>query len=141
VLRLDTETWGVPADVGTEPWELAASPVTNELWTANRVDESVSVLSLANPDAPVEAERLTPPHPLDVSRDAFQRPMGISLLPGSNLMYVANANEDPGGDGGHHPPPGGQKNPGSVTIVNVASRAVIQVVEVPNLARSVAFLP
>jgi DNA-binding beta-propeller fold protein YncE len=141
VLKLDTVTWGTSADVGTEPWQLAVSPLTNELWVANRVDESVSILSLANPDAPVEAQRLAPLHPLDASREAFQRPMGISLQPGSNLMYVANANEDPGGDGGHHPPPGGQKNPGSVTIVHVGTRAVARVVEVPNLARSLAFLP
>jgi DNA-binding beta-propeller fold protein YncE len=140
VLNLESQTWGSSAIVGDGPMQLALAPTRNELWVANWIGESVSILSLADPDAPAEVMQLSPPNPLSPARQAFQRPMGISLLPGSNLMYVANANED-GGDQGHHPPPGGQEEPGSVVIVNVASRAVLRIEEVPNLARSLAFLP
>jgi DNA-binding beta-propeller fold protein YncE len=127
-------------DVGTGPWHLTVVPQTNELWVANWAEQSVSVLSLANPDAPVEVARLAPQHPLDPSRPAFVKPIGISLLPGSNLVYVANSNDDGSGQG-HHPPPGGQASPGSVAVVNVTNRTVLAVEEVPNFARFVSFLP
>jgi DNA-binding beta-propeller fold protein YncE len=141
VLKLDTQTWGTSALVGEGPCQLAVAPMTNELWVTNWIGESVSILSLANPDAPVEMVQFSPLHPLDFTRSAFQRPIGASLQPGTNFMYVANANEDAAGEQGHHPPPGGQMNPGSVAIVNVLSRTVTRVVEVPNFARSVDFLP
>ncbi len=127
-------------DVGAGPWHLTLIPQTNEIYVANWLDESVSVLSLANPDAPVEAVRLDPQNPLDPARPAFVRPIGISLLPGTNLVYVANSN-DTGNGQGHHPPPGGQNPPGSVAVIDVMTRAVVSVEEVPNFARSVSFLP
>ncbi len=140
VMNTATEEWGTSVVVGDAPWHLALSPATNELWVANWIGESVSILSLADPDAPVQVFELRPQHPLDPSRPAFERPIGISLRPGTNFMYVANANDDGNGQG-HHPPPGGQENPGSVAIVNVVTRTVSRVIEVPNFARFVSFLP
>lgn len=140
VFRTDTRDWGTSVEVGDAPWHLALSPQTNELWVANWIGESVSILSLVNPDAPVQVAELRPNRPLNPSLPAFERPIGISLRPGTNFMYVANANDDGTGQG-HHPPPDGQKNPGSVTTLNVLTRTVVRVDEVPNFARFVAFLP
>ena len=142
VLNLGSETWGTSVIVGEGPVQMALAPPTvNELWVTNWTGESISILSLTNPDAPTEVMQWNPPHPLNPTLGAFQRPIGISLLQGSNFMYVANANEDAGGVQGHHPPPGGQKNPGTVAIVNVMTRTITRIVEVPNFARAVAFLP
>lgn len=140
VLNTQTLTWGTSVTVGDAPWHLTYIPSTNELWVANWIGESVSILSLADPDAPVQIQELKPVHPKDPERNAFERPIGISLLPGTNIVYVASANDDGSGQG-HHPPPDGQKNPGSVTSVNVTNRAVLRVEEVPNFARFLAFLP
>src|SRR5688572_8653266 len=132
--------WRTSVAVGEGPWHMAMSPTTNELWVPNWLGESVSIISLANPDAPTQLLELRAPHPLDASRDAFQRPIGIALAPGGNYMYVANTNDNESGQG-HHPPPGGQKEPGSVAKIHIATRTVQQVEEVPNFARFVTFLP
>jgi DNA-binding beta-propeller fold protein YncE len=139
---LDTATleWKTSVAVGEGPWHMAIAPSTNELWVPNWLGDSVSILSLANPDAPVQVMELRAQNPLDGTRSAFQRPIGIALGPAGNFMYVANANENESGQS-HHPPPAGQKAPGSVTRINIATRTVQQVEEVPNFARFVTFLP
>jgi DNA-binding beta-propeller fold protein YncE len=132
--------WKTTVTVGDGPWHMAISPSTNELWVPNWLGSSVSIISLADPDAPVQELELRAQNPVDGSRSAFQRPIGIALGPDGASMYVANANDDGTGQG-HHPPPEGQKNPGSVTKIQIASRTVVQVEEVPNFARFVTFLP
>jgi YVTN family beta-propeller protein len=140
VLDTSTLTWGTSASVGEGPWHMAISPATNELWVANWLGESVSIVSIASRAAPIEVLRLQAQHPLDATRPAFERPIGVGLAPGGNFMYVANTNDDGLGQG-HHPPPEGQKAPGSVAKIHIATRQVLQVEEVPNFARFVTFLP
>lgn len=140
VLEIATLEWKTSVAVGDGPWHMAISPATNELWVPNWLGESVSIISLANPDAPVQQMELRAQNPIDVSRSAFQRPIGIALAPDGAYMYVANTNDNQSGQG-HHPPPGGQKQPGSVAKIDIATRTVVQVEEVPNFARFVTFLP
>jgi len=140
VLNTATLEWKTTVTVGDGPWHMAISPATNELWVPNWLGSSVSIISLADPDAPVQELELRAQNPVDGSRAAFQRPIGIALGPDGAYMYVANANDDGNGQG-HHPPPEGQKRPGSVAKIQIASRNVVQVEEVPNFARFVTFLP
>jgi YVTN family beta-propeller protein len=140
VLNTATLQWKTSVTVGDGPWHMAISPSTNELWVPNWLGSSVSIVSLSNPDAPVQELELRAQNPVDVTRSAFQRPIGIALGPTGTYMYVANANDDGQGQG-HHPPPEGQKRPGSVTKIQIATRTVVQVEEVPNFARFVTFLP
>jgi YVTN family beta-propeller protein len=139
---LDTTTleWKTSVAVGNGPWHMAIAPSTNELWVPNWLGESVSIISLANPDVPVQVMELRAQNPLDPTRSAFQRPIGIALAPNGASMYVANTNDNESGQS-HHPPPAGQKKPGSVARILIASRTVQQVEEVPNFARFVTFLP
>jgi DNA-binding beta-propeller fold protein YncE len=135
-----TPRWGTSADVGQAPWHLALSPTGDELWVANWVDESVTVLSVTNPDQPSFLHTLRPSHPFDHHHGALKRPMGIGFSPDGNLVYVTSTN-DTGEGMGHHPPPEGQKNPGNVTIFDAATKEIVAVPEVPNFARFISFLP
>jgi DNA-binding beta-propeller fold protein YncE len=147
---LDTESVdddpGTPVDwrgqvtVGAGPWHLAVSPSGTEVWVANWLDSSVSIVDVTNPDAPVEVARLAPKHPADDELDVLLRPIGIAFSPDGTEVWVASANDDESG-GGHHPPPDGDKAPGTVAVFDAATREVKSVAEVPNFARFLSFLP
>jgi DNA-binding beta-propeller fold protein YncE len=128
------------AEVGEKPWHLALSPDGQELWVANWFGKSVSVVSVANPDAPVVVDTLTPTHPADPTRLVLLRPIGIAFSPDGARVWVSCANDD-GSGSGHHPPPDGEKKPGDVVVFDRASRTVVSVTEVPNFARFAGFLP
>ena len=142
VYVMDTATLTFTAEipVGDAPWHLALSPSGGELWVANWVGNSVAVVDVTNPDAPGVPDILTPDHPQDPGRKALQRPIGISFSPDGNRVWVACANDD-GAGAGHHPPPDGERPPGSVVVFDRATRAVVDVTEVPFFARFVSFLP
>lgn len=142
VFVMDTATLTFPAEVtvGDGPWHLALSPDGTQLWVANWLGESVSVVDVSNPDAPVVLDTLTPSHPHDPDRLVLQRPIGVTFSPDGARVWVACANDD-GEGSGHHPPPEGEKNPGNVVVFDRATRSVIAVTEVPNFARFVSFLP
>lgn len=52
-----------------------------------------------------------------------------------------NSAGPPGVDDPAIDPPDGQKNPGNVAIFDAATKNVVNVVEVPNFARFISFLP
>jgi YVTN family beta-propeller protein len=132
-------TFTAEVRVGDGPWNLAVSPDGTELWVANWLSESVSVVDVSNPDAPTVAATLDPVHPLDPLRRVLERPIGIGFAP-DGRVWVACANDD-GAGSGHHPPPEGEKAPGNVVVFDRATRAVVSVTEVPNFARFVSFMP
>ena len=128
-------------DVGVEPWHLTVSPDGSQVWVANWVGSTVSVIDVTAPESPVVIERnLAPRNPVDEERPAVVRPIGIAFTPDGSQVYVTNANDDESGSG-HHPPPEGEKEPGSVAIFDAQTRQVLSVAEVPNFARFVSFLP
>jgi DNA-binding beta-propeller fold protein YncE len=126
--------------VGDGPWHLALSPDGTELWVANWLGESVSVVDVSDPDAPVVTATLAPGHPQDPARLVLERPIGIAFSPDGNRVWVACANDD-GQGSGHHPAPEGEKNPGNVVVFDRSTREVVSVTEVPYFARFVGFLP
>ena len=143
VTGVDAGDWiphwvSVAVDAG--PWHLALSPSGSELWVASWVAESVSVLDVSDPDLPIVTQTLRPAMPRDAMAQALLRPMGIAFSPDGNLVYVTSTNDTNQGMG-HHPPPEGQKYPGNVAIFDAATRQLVTVVEVPNFARFVTFLP
>ncbi|MDP7031797.1 MAG: beta-propeller fold lactonase family protein [Gemmatimonadota bacterium] len=143
VFVMDTASyaWTASVDVGDTPWHLTLAPGGTELWVANWVEGSVSVVDVTSADAPAVLATLQPT--MDMSNgmpmNILRRPIGISFTPDGSRVYVSNANDDD--SAGHHPTPGGQKNPGSVTIFDATSREVIRDTSVPNFARFVSFLP
>jgi len=143
VYVMDTGDYSFPAtiDVGDGPWHLTLAPGGDELWVANWLGSSVSVVDVSDPTAPGVPVTLTPqrmiegmPHPV------LQRPIGIAFTPDGNRVYVTSANDDESGSG-HHPSPEGEKNPGNVAVFDADTREVLSVAEVPNFARFVSFLP
>jgi DNA-binding beta-propeller fold protein YncE len=131
---------GSTVDVGNGPWHLALAPGGTELWVANWLESSVSVVDVSNPVAPVVKATLSPPNPVDTERDTIQRPIGVAFSPDGSEVYVTSANDD-GAGSGHHPPPDGEKAPGNVAVFDASSYQVLHVAEVPNFARFVSFLP
>lgn len=131
---------GSTVDVGDGPWHLALAPGGHELWVANWLSSSVSVVDVQDPVAPFVKATLTPNHPVDADRKAIQRPIGVAFSPDGSQVYVASANDD-GAGSGHHPPPEGEKAPGNVAIFDASTYQVLHVAEVPNFARFVSFLP
>jgi len=127
-------------DVGNGPWNMTIAPGGSELWVANWLESSVSVVDVSNPVAPFVKATLSPPNPVDAERQTLQRPIGISFSPDGSRVYVTSANDD-GSGSGHHPPPGGEKAPGNVAVFDASTYQVLHVAEVPNFARFVSFLP
>ena len=139
----DETFWKASVTVGEKPWHMTLSPDGNELWVANWTGNSVSVVDVSNPDAPVAAEPLAPHmmHEGDHEGEmipVFQSPIGISFSPDGEQVWVANANN--GNLGGHHPG-AGDKPPGSVVVVDASSQTVLEFAELPHFARFVDFLP
>ncbi len=132
--------WTGEVTVGDGPWHLTVSPDGTELWVANWLGETVSVLDLTNPDAPVVVATLDPVHPVDPELPVLLRPIGIQFSADGSEVYVACANDDDQSSG-HHPAPDGEKNPGNVAVFDAATRALLHVAEVPNFARFVSLLP
>lgn len=126
--------------VGDAPWNIALSPDGNELWVANWVGKSVSVVNVTNADAPSISDTLTPTHPNDPGRLVLLRPIGIAFSPDGSQVWVSCPNDDESG-GGHHPPPNGEKKPGDVVVFDRLSHSVVSVTEVPNFARFAGFMP
>lgn len=140
VMRTSDNVFVATVDVGARPWHLTLSPDGNQLWVANWVGNSVSVLDVSNPESPGMVVRdLAPMHGMH-ARPAIVRPIGIAFAPDGSRVYVTNANDDQSGSG-HHPPPAGELEPGSVTIFDPWTRQVRAVAEVPAFARFVSFLP
>ncbi len=137
---LDYLTFTAEVRVGDGPWNLAVSPDGNELWVANWASETVSVVNVSNPDAPIVAATLDPTHPFDTLRRILERPIGIAFSPDGSRVWVACANDD-GAGSGHHPPPEGERAPGNVVVFDRLSRTVVSVTEVPFFARFVGFMP
>jgi YVTN family beta-propeller protein len=131
---------GSTISTGSAPWHLALSPSGTELWVANWKGNSVTVVDVSSATAPVVTRTLSPNHPVDATRKALQRPIGITFSPDGSQVYVSSANDDNQGSG-HHPAPGGEKNPGNVVIFDAATYQVLSVAEVPNFARFVSLLP
>lgn len=140
VLDTATLTFTGEVTVGDAPWHLTLSPDGTELWVANWVGRTVSVVNVSNPDAPVVTATLDPDHPEDPGRKVLLRPIGIACSPDGNRIWVACANDD-GSGSGHHPPPDGERPPGNVVVFDRATRAVVAVTEVPFFARFMSFLP
>lgn len=142
VYVMDTATLAFTGEVvvGDAPWHLALAPGGNELWVANWVGQSVSVVDVTNPAAPVVVATLDPDHPEDPGLKVLHRPIGIAFSPDGNRVWVACANDD-GNGSGHHPPPDGERPPGSVVVFDRATRGVVSVTEVPFFARFLGFLP
>jgi len=141
VMRTATQEFLTHVETGAGPWILTLSPDGSQLWVANWGGNSVSVIDVSNPESPqVLVRDLAPPHPVDGSRPALVRPIGIAFTPDGSRVYVTNANDD-GSGSGHHPPPAGEKPPGSVAIFDPTTRRVLTVAEVPNFSRFVSFLP
>lgn len=142
VYVMDTATLAFLGEVvvGDAPWHLALAPGGNELWVANWVGQTVSVVDVSNPAAPVVTATLDPDHPEDPGVKVLHRPIGIAFSPDGNRVWVACANDD-GSGSGHHPPPDGERPPGSVVVFDRATREVVSVTEVPFFARFVSFLP
>lgn len=127
--------------VGDAPWHLTLSPDGTELWVADWVAQTISIVDVTNPDAPFLSETIANVvHPADDELPVLLRPIGIAFSPDGSQVYVTCANDD-NQNSGHHPAPDGEKNPGNVVIFDRVSRTVVSVVEVPNFARFVAFLP
>lgn len=131
---------GSTVTVGDGPWHIALAPGGHELWVANWLGSSVSVVDVTNPTAPFVKATLTPDNPVDADRKTLQRPIGISFSPDGSQVWVTSANDD-GSGSGHHPPPGGEKAPGNVAVFDASTYEVLHVAEVPNFARFVTFLP
>jgi DNA-binding beta-propeller fold protein YncE len=125
---------------GDAPWHLTLSPDGARLWVANWLGSSVTVANCVTATSAFVERTLAPTHPVDITRPALQRPIGITFSPDGSRVYVASANDDNRGSG-HHPPPGGEKNPGNVTILDAQTYEVLSVAEVPNFARFVSLLP
>ena len=139
VLDLINEVPIASVTVGNGPWHLTLSPDGAELWVANWLGESVSIVDVTNPDAPVVVDTLRPHHPSDDTRLVLVRPIGISFGP-DGRVYVSCANDNDQ-DSGHHPTPTGERSPGNVVVFDALTRSVISVAEVPNFARFASFRP
>jgi DNA-binding beta-propeller fold protein YncE len=126
--------------VGDAPWNIALSADGQELWVANWVGKSVSVVNVANRDAPFVTDTLTPTHPSDPLRLVLLRPIGIAFSLDGSQVWVSCPNDDESG-GGHHPPPAGEKKPGDVVVFDHVTHGVVSVTEVPNFARFAGFVP
>jgi YVTN family beta-propeller protein len=140
VMNTATLAFTAEVTVGLGPWHITLSPSGAELWVANWLGSSVSIVDVSNADAPRVIQTLNPRHPEDPELPVVVRPIGIAFSPDGQRVWVANANDLNQGSG-HHPPPDGEKNPGSVTVFDAATRRVLSVAEVPNFARFVSFLP
>jgi DNA-binding beta-propeller fold protein YncE len=125
---------------GDAPWHLTLSPDGSRLWIANWLGSSVTVANCVTATSSFVERTLAPMHPVDVTRPALQRPIGITFSPDGSRVFVASANDNNQGSG-HHPAPGGEKNPGNVAILDANTYSVISVAEVPNFARFVSLLP
>jgi YVTN family beta-propeller protein len=141
VMRVSDHAFVATVQTGDAPWHLTVSPDGSQLWVANWLGSSVTVINVTNPESPVVVEpSLAPANPVDGVRPAVMRPIGIAFSPDGTEVYVTSANDDDG-PSGHYPPPAGEKNPGLVTVFDPATRQVVSVTEVPNFARFVDFLP
>jgi YVTN family beta-propeller protein len=141
VMRTWDNVFVATIEVGDAPWHLTIAPDGGQLWVANWLGNSVSVIDVGSPESPVTIERdLAPPHPRNAALRAIVRPIGIAFTPDGSQVWVASANDDESG-AGHHPPPAGEKAPGSVAVFDPLTRRVLHVVEVPNFSRFVSFLP
>ncbi|GJM44982.1 MAG: hypothetical protein DHS20C21_18240 [Gemmatimonadota bacterium] len=136
--------WVGEVIVPTGPWHIALSKDWmggHELWVANWLDSSVSIVAVSDPTAmTVVGAPLRPTHPADDELAVLLRPIGIAFSPDGTQVYVSCANDDDQSSG-HHPAPDGEKNPGSVVVFDAATRTVVAVAEVPNFARFASFQP
>ncbi|MBZ0267443.1 beta-propeller fold lactonase family protein [bacterium] len=128
--------------VGDGPWHLTLAPGGTEVWVANWLGNSVSIVDVTDPETPTVTETLAPQHHMPMGRDddhhpILVRPIGIITGPDGRI-YVSCANDDDSGSG-HHPAPGGQKNPGFLAVFDPATREMLSLAEVPNFARFTSF--
>lgn len=128
--------------VGDGPWHLTLAPGGTEVWVANWLESSVSIIDVSSPLAPVVTETLAPRHEdgdagLRHDVPLLPRPIGITTGPDGRI-YVACTNDDESGSG-HHPTPGGHKDPGFLAIIDPLTREILSNAEVPNFARFTSF--
>jgi YVTN family beta-propeller protein len=136
------ENFVASVEVGEAPWHLTLAPGGTEVWVANWHGNSISILDVANPVAPVVTETVEPTHDdgdgaLRHDEPLLPEPIGIITGPDGKI-YVACANNDESASG-HHPTPGGEKSPGFLVVLDPATREILSSAEVPNFARFTSF--
>lgn len=110
-------------DVAQRPLILELTPSGHEIWVPNQRAESVSIIDVATRRVVATIPQLkTQPHAVAFSRDG-------------RTAFITCENQN--GVDSHHPIAGG-KIPGLVYVVDVASRDILNVIEVGSFAAGIA---
>lgn len=126
VLDLETGRTIDSIPVGNRPLILDRTPDSREIWVPNQASESISIID-------IETRRVT-----GTVTGLRTQPHAVAFSPDGRYAFVTCENTT--GAAQHHPTQGA-KRPGYVYVVDTATRAIVQPIEVGAFAAGIAVTP